>query len=88
MFAVRTLVHRAVESLVHRLVLRLVANTGLPAPGLALGLGAPADEPPEAPGVRLLVRPVVALPVNRAAEIRHQLAMRTVTRHCAGYKAS
>lgn len=64
MFAVRTLVHGSVERLVDRLVLGLVANTGLPAPGLAVGVGAPVDQSPEAPRVRLLVRPILALPVN------------------------
>ena len=62
LLAVGTFVHCAVEGLVDCLVLWLVTNTSLPAPGFAFGLIASAHKASVTPRIGLLVRAVLTFP--------------------------
>jgi len=62
LLAVGTFVHSAVEGLVDCLVLWLVTNTSLPAPGFAFGLIASAHKASVTPRIGLLVRAVLTFP--------------------------
>ena len=61
---VGTFVHSAVESLVYCLVLGLVTNTSLPAPGFAFGLIASAYKTPVPSRIGFLVRLVLTFPAK------------------------
>ena len=69
LLAVGTFVHCAVEGLVDCLVLWLVTNTSLPAPGFAFGLIASAHKASVTPSIGLLVRAVFTFPETYEAHL-------------------